>query len=225
MPGTGSRWPDERSLKCGFPIYNDLHRAIQVTLHDCRTCIVNATFLYISGGTGKAVNDNLAPLHSLKPTRFETPTILKKLAAASRSLAELKGVASTIPNQAILINTLGLQEAKDSSAIENIITTHDELYREDDPTPGQVGATAKEVLRYRQALKLGYEKVRTTGLITLNTVIDIQRELEANKAGLRKLPGTVLKDAAGRTVYTPPQDANDVKRLMGELEKCRSLEF
>ena len=134
-------------------------------------------------------------------------------------------MASTIPNQAILINTLGLQEAKDSSAIENIITTHDELYREDDPTPGQVGATAKEVLRYRQALKLGYEKVRTTGLITLNTVIDIQRELEANKAGLRKLPGTVLKDAAGRTVYTPPQDANDVKRLMGELEKCRSLEF
>jgi Fic family protein len=141
------------------------------------------------------------------------------MAAASRSLAELKGVAATIPNQAILINTLGLQEAKDSSAIENIITTHDELYREDDPTPGQVGATAKEVLRYRQALKLGYEKVRTTGLLTLNTVIDIQRELEATKAGLRKLPGTVLKDAAGRTVYTPPQDANEVKRLVGELEK------
>lgn len=161
----------------------------------------------------------LPPLHSLKPTRFETPAILKKLAAASRSLAELKGVAATIPNQAILINTLGLQEAKDSSAIENIITTHDELYREDDPTPGQVGATAKEVLRYRQALKLGYEKVRTTGLLTLNTVIDIQRELEANKAGLRKLPGTVLKDAAGRTVYTPPQDASEVKRLVGELEK------
>jgi len=151
--------------------------------------------------------------------RFETSAILKKLAAASRSLAELKGVAATIPNQSILINTLGLQEAKDSSAIENIITTHDELYREDDPTPGEVGATAKEVLRYRQALKLGFERVRTTGLLTLNTVIDIQRVLESNRAGLRKLPGTVLKDAAGRTVYTPPQDANEVKRLMGELEK------
>jgi Fic family protein len=161
----------------------------------------------------------ISPLHNLKPTRFETPAILKKMAAASRSLAELKGVAATIPNQAILINTLGLQEAKDSSAIENIITTHDELYREDDPTPGQFGATAKEVLRYRQALKLGYEKVRATGLLTLNTVIDIQGELEAHKAGLRKLPGTVLKDAAGRTVYTPPQDANEVKRLVGELEK------
>jgi Fic family protein len=161
----------------------------------------------------------ISPLHNLKPTRFETPAILKKMAAASRSLAELKGVAATIPNQAILINTLGLQEAKDSSAIENIITTHDQLYREDDPTPGQFGATAKEVLRYRQALKLGYEKVRVTGLLTLNAVIDIQRELEANKAGLRKLPGTVLKDAAGRTVYTPPQDGNEVKRLLGELEK------
>jgi len=161
----------------------------------------------------------LLPLHSLKPTRFETPAILKKLAAASRSLAELKGVAGSIPNQAILINTLGLQEAKDSSAIENIITTHDELYREDDPTPGQVGATAKEVLRYRQALKLGYQRIRTTGLLTLNTVIDIQRELEANRVGLRKVPGTVLKDGAGKTVYTPPQDANEVKRLMGELEK------
>ena len=78
----------------------------------------------------------LPSLHTLKPTRFETPAILKKLAAASRSLAELKGVAAAIPNQGILISTLGLQEAKDSSAIENIITSHDELYREDDPTPG-----------------------------------------------------------------------------------------
>jgi Fic family protein len=161
----------------------------------------------------------LPPLHRLKPTRFETPAILKKLAAASRSLAELKGVAATIPNQGILISTLGLQEAKDSSAIENIITSHDELYREDDPTPGQVGATAKEVLRYRQALNLGFDQVRSTGLLTLNTVIDIQRALEANRAGLRKLPGTVLKDSTGRTVYTPPQDANEVKRLLGELEK------
>jgi Fic family protein len=161
----------------------------------------------------------LSPLHKLKPTRFESPAILKKMAAASRSLAELKGVAATIPNQGILINTLGLQEAKDSSAIENIITTHDELYREDDPTPGQVGATAKEVLRYRQALKLGFERVSDTGLLTLNTVIEIQRELESNRAGFRKLPGTVLKDNSGKTVYTPPQDANEVKRLMGELEK------
>lgn len=161
----------------------------------------------------------LAPLHSLDATRFDTPAILKKLAAASRSLAELKGVAATIPNQGILINTLALQEAKDSSAIENIITTHDELYREEEPGLGQAGAGAKEVLRYRQALKLGFDQVRTSGLLTLNTVLKIQEQLEPGRPGLRRIPGTVLKDAAGHTVYTPPQDANDVRRLMGELEK------
>jgi len=73
----------------------------------------------------------LSPLSELDPARFETTGILKRLNSTSRRLAELKGVASTIPNQAILINTLGIQEAKDSSAIENIITTHDELFRED----------------------------------------------------------------------------------------------
>jgi Fic family protein len=161
----------------------------------------------------------LRPLNDLDAARFERPDILKKLTAASRGLAELKGVASTIPNQGILINTLALQEAKDSSAIENIITTHDELYREDDAVPGNINAGAKEVLRYRQALRTGFERVRATGLLTLNTVLHIQSEIESNRAGLRKLPGTVLKDAAGRTVYTPPQDANEVQRLMGELER------
>ena len=161
----------------------------------------------------------LRPLHELDASRFETPAIFKKVTAASRALAELKGVAATIPNQGILISTLTLQEAKDSSAIENIITTHDELYREDVPFPGKVNPAAKEVLRYRQALYAGFERVRSTGILTLNTVLDIQAELEANRAGLRKLPGTVLKDGGGRTVYVPPQDANDVKRLMGELER------
>lgn len=70
-------------------------------------------------------------LHSLRPERFDTPAILKMVAAASRQLAELKGVAASIPHQGILINTLGMQEAKDSSAIENIVTTHDELFRDD----------------------------------------------------------------------------------------------
>jgi Fic family protein len=163
--------------------------------------------------------NTLRPLHELDAGRFETPGILKKLTAASRNLAELKGVAAAIPNQGILVNTLALQEAKDSSAIENIITTHDELYREDFPSAEKVNAAAKEVLRYRQALRTGFERVRTTGLLTLNAVLDIQAEIESNRAGLRKLPGTVLKDGAGRTVYAPPQDANEVQRLMSELER------
>lgn len=124
-----------------------------------------------------------------------------------------------MPNQDILINTLALQEAKDSSAIENIVTTHDELYREDTPAPSRINAAAKEVLRYRQALRTGFGRVRATGLLSLNTLLDIQAEIESNRAGLRKLPGTVLKDGAGRTVYEPSQDANEVQRLMGELER------
>jgi len=73
----------------------------------------------------------IAPLEQLDMARLESPAILKKLALSSRCLAELKGIAGSIPNQGILINTLGLQEAKDSSEIENIITTHDELFKGD----------------------------------------------------------------------------------------------
>jgi Fic family protein len=81
---------------------------------------------------------------------------LKQLASASRKLAELKGVAASIPNQGILINAIGLQEAKDSSEIENIVTTHDELFKDDVLPDSFVNPAAKEVLRYRQALNLGY---------------------------------------------------------------------
>lgn len=161
----------------------------------------------------------MQPLSALDPARFDTPAILKRLAAASRNLAELKGVAASIPNQAILINTLTLQEAKDSSAIENIVTTHDELYRDDDSGQAGVSVATKEVLRYRQALRVGFQQVRTHGLLTLNTILAIQAELECSRAGLRKLPGTTLKDGAGKTVYTPPQDANQVHDFMGGLEK------
>ena len=156
-------------------------------------------------------------LHELVPGRFETAPILKALNQASRSLAELKGVAASIPNQSILINTLTLQEARDSSAIENIVTTQDDLYREEEPAD-TTGTAIKEVLRYRQALRTGYERVNDTGLLTLNTIIDIQERLECNLAGFRKLPGTALRDGAGRVVYEPPQDANEVQRLMGDLE-------
>lgn len=160
----------------------------------------------------------LPPLQALDPRRFETTDILKRLNTASRTLAELKGVAATIPNQNILINTLTLQEARDSSAIENIVTTQDDLYREDNPADASATAI-KEVLRYRQALRAGYEQVRDSELLTLNTILGIQEALECNRAGFRRLPGTSLRDGAGRVVYEPPQDANDIVRLMGDLER------
>ncbi|MDI9562955.1 MAG: Fic family protein [Prolixibacteraceae bacterium] len=151
---------------------------------------------------------------------LETKAVLKNLPTAHAALAELKGIASTIPNQIILINTLGLQEAKDSSAIENIITTHDDLYKSGLNLDGFSSLEAKEVQNYISALKKGFELVKNRGLITSNIIIEIQKELEGNDAGFRKLPGTTLKNAStGETIYTPPQDIKDIKRLMSNLEK------
>ena len=101
--------------------------------------------------------------------------------------------AGSIPNQGILINALGLQEAKDSSEIENIVTTHDELFKGDVLPEAFAHPAAKKVLRYRQAFQLGFLREQETGLITVNHLIEIQGELERNHAGFRKLPGTALK--------------------------------
>jgi len=158
-------------------------------------------------------------LHKLPPKKeLETKNILRALNKASRALAELKGEAKTIPNENILINTLGLQEAKDSSAIENIVTTNDELFLSNvDNTVENVAA--KEVQNYSKALKHGFELVKKHYLLTSNNIVDIHRELEPNKKGFRKLPGTALKNSAGETVYTPPQHYNTIVDLMSNLEK------
>lgn len=160
----------------------------------------------------------LAPLKRLNPARFETPAILKALVAAHRRLAELKGVAASMPNQGILITTLGLQEAKDSSAIENIVTTNDELFREAAALDAASSPAAKEVALYGQALRVGFEAVRKSGLLTSNHILGIQAALERNRPGYRKVSGTVLRDGAGRVVYTPPTP-EQIPELMGELER------
>lgn len=151
---------------------------------------------------------------------FETTKVLKALPSAHAALAELKGIASTIPNQNILINTLGLQEAKDSSAIENIITTHDDLYKSALNLDAFKSLQAKEVQNYISALKKGFELISKTGLLTNNSILQIQEVLEENEAGFRKLPGTALKNTAtGETIYTPPQDYEEIMGLMANLEQ------
>jgi Fic family protein len=151
---------------------------------------------------------------------FDSKPILKKLTKAHQALAELKGVTAIIPNQNILLNTLSLQEAKDSSAIENIITTDDELYKSDALTQSFASHAAKEVYNYVAALKNGFEEIKKTELLTNNSILEIQARLEENKAGFRKLPGTALKnDRTGETVYTPPQDVMQIQSLMSNLEK------
>lgn len=147
---------------------------------------------------------------------LETKAVLKKLSSAHRYLAELKGVVSSIPNEAILINTLALQEAKHSSEIENIVTTNDELFKAELDIVNQSLAT-KEVQNYTQALKSSFAMVRESGIIRLKNILAIQEELEKNVAGFRKLPGTTLKNSQGEVVYTPPQHGDDIKNLMDNL--------
>ncbi|MBP6664343.1 MAG: Fic family protein [Chitinophagales bacterium] len=148
---------------------------------------------------------------------FETVALLKALNKASRALAELKGESKTIPNEMILINSLGLQEAKESSEIENIITTQDDLFRwQIDDSFSDIAT--KEVHRYADALKVGFALVKKHQLLTSNYIIEIQGVLESSKSGFRKLPGTVLKDSNNQTVYMPPQSYIEIEKLMHELD-------
>lgn len=158
-------------------------------------------------------------LNKLPPeTNFDTVKILKQLANTNRALGELKGYADTIPNKHILINAINLNEAKDSSEIEHVITTHDDLYKalsyEKVATP-----EAKEVVSYRTALWHGYKLVKEKGFISTNMVVEIQGIIEKNKAGIRKLPGTALMNAStGEVIYTPPQSEQEVRAYLSNLE-------
>lgn len=149
----------------------------------------------------------------------ETKAVLKQLARSNRALAELKGVAGTIPNENILISSLTLQEAKDSSSVENIITTQDDLYRADLAIKDfTVSPAAKEVQNYREAIFHGFQLVRQHKLLTNNNIISIQNVLKHTKGGFRVTPGTCLKRDDGMIIYEPPQHPEDIVRYMGNLE-------
>ena len=149
---------------------------------------------------------------------LETKQVLKRLAGAHRALAELKGFADTMPNKNILINAVTINEAKDSSEIENIITTHDELFKAMSQ-PNYQNPAAKEVVNYRTALWKGYDAIKNTQILTINMMVEIQQNIENNRAGIRKLPGTVLKnEATGEVVYTPPSGEQEIMALLSNLE-------
>jgi Fic family protein len=149
---------------------------------------------------------------------FDTKAILKKIPAARAALAELKGIAATIPNVSIILNTLALQEAKDSSAVENIITTHDELFKAELNLAFVENLAAKEVQHYADALKKGFYLVDEHKIITNRMVLDMHQVLEGNDAGYRKVPGTELRnDATNEVVYTPPQNGQVIQGLMTDL--------
>lgn len=171
------------------------------------------------------IKDRLAMQYDIPnlplPYDLETKVILKQLNNANRRLAELKGVAMTILNENILVSTLTLQEAKDSSEVENIVTTQDDLYQGAAASFSDyaVNAATKEVLNYREALQHGFRLVKEKGVLTSSVIKEVQQLLEHNSAGFRSVPGTALKRSDGKVVYTPPQDRQTILNLMDNLER------
>lgn len=160
-------------------------------------------------------------LPDLPPAYFkESPQILKHMATASRHLGELNGLCASLPDPHLLINTIVLQESKDSSAIENIVTTQDELYKAA-TEEGTDNNAAKEVLSYKEALYVGLEKMKVQkGLILTNTMVEIVQTIKRNKSGIRNAPGTALKNAInGEVIYTPPCCEDVLRGKLTALEQ------
>jgi len=158
-------------------------------------------------------------LDKLPPNRekVETIQILRQLSKSSKALGELKGIAQTMPNQAMLINAVVLQEAKDSSAIENIITTQDEIYKALISKTKQ-GVEVKEVINYRSAIFEGDTLIKKQGFLRIKDIESIQKTIIENNAGIRAMAGTVLKnDTTGEVVYTPPQNKNEILDLLSNF--------
>jgi Fic family protein len=150
-------------------------------------------------------------------------SLLNHVIKASRSLAELKGLCETMTEEALLnllFNTVVLQESRDSSAIENIVTTQDELYQAALNAENSNPAT-KEVLSYREALQSGIRMMRENqNLITTNVLIGIVQKVKQNLSGIRVQPGTVLKNSiTGEVLYTPPCCEEEIRTKMASLEK------
>jgi Fic family protein len=158
--------------------------------------------------------DKLPPLRE----KVETIEILRQTNKSSAALAELKGLARTIPNQAMLINAIVLREAKDSSEIENIITTQDELYKAITINKLKISPETKEVVNYRKAIFHGFNITKQQGFLKVKDIVSIQQELVDNKAGIRSTQGTVLKnEKTGEVIYTPPQDKADILDLLSDF--------
>lgn len=148
---------------------------------------------------------------------LETTAVLRRCITASRALAELKGAGNLIPNQAILINTIPLQEARLSSEIENIVTTQDALFRAAASEPAHADPATREVLRYRTALRRGYDALPTRR-IDIDLIIEVCRVLSDGPAPLRDEEPILIEDvAAGQAVYTPPRGRARIVALLQNL--------
>lgn len=146
---------------------------------------------------------NDLPLLPPDSSEWETLDVYKKLAEARAALAELKGRLPVVPNPLMLINTLVLQEAKDSSTIENIFTTNDELYKAFSSSASVSNPATKEVLRYREALWNAFTGLNSPSDFTVNTAINIFQTLTDKKESIRDVQ--VFIGSTNSVVYTPPE--------------------
>jgi Fic family protein len=160
-------------------------------------------------------------LPDLPPADFvESSEILRHLVKASRYLGELNGLCESLPDPQLLINTIILQESKDSSAIENIVTTQDELYKAA-TEEGTTNHAAKEVLSYREALYVGLKKMQSQkNLLLAGTMVEVVQTITQNNSGIRNIPGTALKNAInGEVIYTPPCCEDVLRGKLAALEQ------
>jgi Fic family protein len=150
---------------------------------------------------------------------LETKSILKTCVSARAKLAALKEAAALIPNQDVLINSIPLREAKDSSAIENIVTTNDRLFRFANADANQADNATKETLRYRTALLCGYESLKSGRPLTTNTAVEVCRAIKGVDLDIRRTSGTNLKNQSGRVIYTPPEGETVLREKMADWER------
>lgn len=162
-------------------------------------------------------------LPDLPPARdVETRAVLKETTRAGRLLSELKGYCQTLPHPELLLNTVVLQESRDSSAIEAIVTTQDELYQAvAAPEAASASPAVKEVLRYREAIYTGMNALeRTGGLVTTNVMVEVMQRLRKTTAGVRKNPGTKLMNKqTGAVIYWPPEGEDRIRERLHALER------
>jgi Fic family protein len=157
-------------------------------------------------------------LPALPPAdEIETAVVLKKAISASRAMAELKGMAERMPNQAMLIDSLVLQEARASSEIENILTTNDEIFKAASDEALPASPEAKEVLRYRQALNHGFRQIKTRPLAT-GLFVEVAQLIKETQFDIRRTPGTRIANGKGETVYTPPEGDTVIRDKLRDLE-------
>lgn len=149
---------------------------------------------------------------------LETQAVLKACIPARAALAELSAATGLIPNAAILINTIPILEAQASSAVENIVTTTDRLFQLASDERAVSDPATKEALRYRTALRRGHAMLERRPVST-NMAIEICTALRGIDTGIRRMPGTALRNAGtGETVYTPPTGEQRLRSLLANWE-------